>query len=175
MDFHRNHGRVEYIFLLFFSKICLFFKAWVSCDIMPAGAFFSTQNDTSFLLSMGFLWLMPAGAFFPTKNDTSNLCSEPFSETSDLFRGFPQNGVNTKKNRGEIPCRGAYKLNSNHFSKAQWWGLCFVGFLGFLEPHGGESPRGESPRGDSPRGEKSRPRDLIPSPRLPPSNIQKLA
>ena len=28
--------------------------------------------------------------------------------------------LKTKKNRGEIPCKTAKILNSNHFSKAQW-------------------------------------------------------
>ena len=47
------------------------------------------------------------------------------SEHMHLFGGFPQNGVNTKKNRGEIPCKPAKRLNSNHFSKAQWRGFSF--------------------------------------------------
>ena len=55
-----------------------------------------------------------------------NFAAHKSISLAKLFRkrehvlGFPQHGVNTKKNRGEIPCKTAKKLNSNHSSKAQW-------------------------------------------------------
>ena len=50
-----------------------------------------------------------------SENVTLNLRSEPFSEKVYFVDDFLNKNVNIQKNRGEIPCRGAYKLNSNHF------------------------------------------------------------
>ena len=43
-----------------------------------------------------------------------------FSEKYSFVCEFPAKYSETKKNRGEIPCKPAKRLNSNHFSKAQW-------------------------------------------------------